>query len=386
MQKLIKQFRTEPRFRNLSILGVLLVGIILTVTLTQTVQNLTSKASQNPVALLLSPESLSLKKNEPLVVKLLLKTEGKNIMGVDTTISYDKSLLTLDSFNPTTEFSEEIINSLNEESGELRFVIVETGEKSHNDEVLELGTLTFTTKENGNAKIQLTSTQVVALGSNNEVSLASLPIGSYIIGDEITISDPTTFMPQGFQADLIPLSFKLTDSKGVVKNTFAPGEPIYTLISLTNQGSEQTKSESGYVMSHIYPDSPNEVAENAASGINMYLRNGLFSPNYTKEYGSFPTNENVAQYRGEKYFTNTDPGVHTARIFMNFDHWASEKNYENNQITTRYLIRQPIPEGTFCNATQTPARNSETNECWIFNNGCLAEGWKADQSCSSSIQ
>ncbi len=382
MEKLFTTLRFDKRLRNLILIGILLIGIILTISVINITQQLNSKASEDTSAILLSPNSQFVKKGDPFLVKVLFESKGKNIMGADITIKYDPALLSLESFESTREFTDVILRSIDEEKGEIRLVLAETEDKSHNEQILNLGALSFKANENGNANVAISNAQIVALGSNNEITLGELPQGIYTISE--TGNPPSSSDSLENSADLVPVSFQLTDAQGNVKDTFNPGEQIYTLITLTNKGTKQTLSDSGYVYSYIYPDSPTALEVNTTPTSNMYLRNGLFSPEYTKTYGSFPEASNIAQYRGDKFFTNNTVGIHTARLFMNYDHKATENNFDNNQLTVKYLIRKPTPEGKACASVITPARNLQTNECWSFTDSCLPDGWIQDVTCASS--
>lgn len=341
INQILTRIKSDNKVRNLIILGVLVIGIILTVVISQTVQQINSRASSNPSVILLSPKSQTVKKGEPLNIKILLETKGRNIMGADITLKYDSTLLALASFSATTDFTEEVVKNINDETGEIRFVIAETEDKAHSNEVIELGVLSFYAQENGDAKINLIKTQVVALGSNEEIPLSTLPEGSYTISETgVSIAPSQATTSKGEKADLLPLSFQLTDIQGNIKNIFKPGEKIYYLITFTNQGIEPTFSDVGYVFSRVYPNSPNLVEVNDTSQSNTFLRNGLFGVNFTKEYGSYPTHEHNAFYRGDKSFSSTTPGNYKARVFMNFDHKAREQNFENNQLTADYQIKE----------------------------------------------
>lgn len=340
MEKLIHKLKKDVGFRSMAILSVLIITAVITVLIARSTQETRSKASLSPSIIALSPQVLGTKKGHSTEIQILLTTQGRNIMGASMTLKYDPALLSINSFTPNKEFSETVLNSVNPTTGEIKFIILETQDKSHNSQTLSLGTLKLTAKENGITKINVVKSQIVALGTNTQIPLAALPSGTYTISDtteeEITPpADPNT----GKKADLVPLNFALTDKNGKVKNTFTPGEEIYPLITLTNQGTEQTNSSTEGVVTQIYANSPTPVTKGTVSSENIFLRNGLFSPNYTKEYGSTPTHTNTRFFRGQKFFTNTVPGTYTARVFMNYDNNALEANFANNQITTSYTIR-----------------------------------------------
>jgi len=57
---------------------------------------------------------------------------------------------------------------------------------------------------------------------------------------------------------------------------------------------------------------------------------------------------NTGAFEGQNSWTKSTLGTYTARVFVNYDHLALEKNYANNQATITYKI------GTVAQATPTP--------------------------------
>lgn len=148
-------------------------------------------------------------------------------------------------------------------------------------------------------------------------------------------------------ADLVVVSFKLTDEQGKEKTVFDPGEKIYPKVTHNNIGTKRVESASGYILSQIYDNQPAPAVTGQLSDVNVWMRNGRYSPNYIKTYAAYPGGLHSGFFKGSRYWVRYRPGTFTARSFINYDHGGIEDNYDNNQTTITYTIRnKPSPTPT----------------------------------------
>ena len=150
-------------------------------------------------------------------------------------------------------------------------------------------------------------------------------------------------LPSGSAADLVVSSFVLTDKNGKTKTTFAPNERIYVKYIIKNQGTDTAKNQytsSGMIWSQIYGDKSATVQTNAATDVNIYTKNG--SSSGSGKSASFASvGDGSSAFPGSKSFTVSKAGIYTARVFVNYDHLAIERDYTNNQATVKYTIMAP---------------------------------------------
>ncbi len=160
------------------------------------------------------------------------------------------------------------------------------------------------------------------------------------------------------EADLVVVNFSLTDRNGIVKTTFDPGERIYPKVTYNNIGSARILSESGYINSQIYDNQQTPAQQNQQSDVNVWMRNGRYGVQYIKTYEARPDGLNSAFYKGERYWIRNRSGTFTARVYLNYDHGGIETNFENNQRTVTYTIRNlPSPTPTK-KPTPTPTKTA----------------------------
>ena len=138
-------------------------------------------------------------------------------------------------------------------------------------------------------------------------------------------------------SDLTVTNLKLADANGISKSSFKVNEDIYIIVTSKNVGPDAYTS-SGRILSAFYSNMTTAAKNRQTSDVGITLNNGLFSKNYEKTYGSYPTHENSLAFRSTKSFKMTKPGEYTGRLFINSDNAALETNYTNNQTTVRYTI------------------------------------------------
>ncbi len=150
--------------------------------------------------------------------------------------------------------------------------------------------------------------------------------------------------PAADKGDLVVKKFVLTNSQGVEKTSFLPGEAIYPKVILANQGTATVVTPTGNTFTHFYSHAPTTVAKGSPSDVNVSLQNGQFTRGFEKEYGASNTGPNTSFYKGAKSWTKTQAGTYTARVYMNAFEHGEESTFANNQLTVTYTIAPSVTQ------------------------------------------
>jgi hypothetical protein len=146
------------------------------------------------------------------------------------------------------------------------------------------------------------------------------------------------------QGDLVVQDLSLFDQNGVKKGTadnpFFTTDDIFPYVTLKNQGLGAASSPDNHTYSRIYPNQPTTALVNLDSTVKM--TNGIFGSGsyYSYSCATGVTNKCGAFTQAQSWKVAT-PGTYTARAFINFDNQALETNYNNNQLTTSYVVTTP---------------------------------------------
>jgi len=159
-------------------------------------------------------------------------------------------------------------------------------------------------------------------------------------GDPLAPTPPAVNM-----GDLVVKRFVLTNSQGVEKTTFAPGEAIYPKVILANQGTATVDTPSNSTYTQFYSNAANTVAKGTASDVNVSLQNGEFAAGFEKEYGASGVGPNGSFYKNAKSWTKSQTGTFTARAYINYVEDGQESSFTNNQLTASYTVAStPVPQ------------------------------------------
>lgn len=169
---------SKKRIALLGILILIVLGIPLTILQLKKQQETRSKAGADTASVTLAPQTATASISQPFSVEVYLTT-NKAVTGADVTISFTKDLLSA-SFAPTRVFNDEIINTVDNTSGAIRYVAVDTAGNTPTG-AIHLGTITFTPISLGTATVNFRSIEVVATGMRELVLVDTKDTGSYSI-------------------------------------------------------------------------------------------------------------------------------------------------------------------------------------------------------------
>jgi hypothetical protein len=145
-------------------------------------------------------------------------------------------------------------------------------------------------------------------------------------------------------ADLQPLSLVTTKSNGAQKRVFDRNEAIYANVRISNANSTAATA----FKTQVYANQPSTVAVGTLSDITpsgMYISHSSLPGSSSAYFGSYAGGSNNSAYQGQKSWSvSASTGVLSARAYVNFDQSASETNYTNNQLATKYgVVVPPVP-------------------------------------------
>lgn len=127
-----------------------------------------------------SPQTATQAVNTPFDVTLTLNAGRNFISGLNIVVKYNKDVLRLVQFQPTNAFGVELIKSIDENTGTLRYAAVDT--QNAKTETIMLGTLKFVGKAAGTSDVTLQDMEVAGLGISTLLTPNITP-GSYTIGN-----------------------------------------------------------------------------------------------------------------------------------------------------------------------------------------------------------
>lgn len=198
----IKQFFTSPQYtkrRNTLLLLLLVVAIPLTVFIAQQQQELRQRAQQEPttppspsVTLSLSSPTVSLTPNETYPTSLSINSGSNRITGVDITLTFDPTLLSITGFTPTPLFNNELIKTVDNTNGALRYSAVDTVGNTPSGTAV-LGIITFKAGTNeGTSATNFQNIQITTLGQVEPISNINAIPSTFTIAMPTPTPIPTT--------------------------------------------------------------------------------------------------------------------------------------------------------------------------------------------------
>lgn len=132
-------------------------------------QELRQRAAGETVTPLLTPNSATKNVGEAFEAQLSLNASGNDITGVDVRLTTSKDVVEIVSFQPSPTFPNELIKTVDEQTGTLRYVAVNTTANPLTGTVL-VGTVTFRAKAQGTSPVTLLGdTQITALGHSGKL-------------------------------------------------------------------------------------------------------------------------------------------------------------------------------------------------------------------------
>lgn len=177
----------------------------------------------------------------------------------------------------------------------------------------------------------------------------------------------------GTGVDFIITDFHFTDSSGVAKTVFAPGELIYPSFTIGNTGNTASPG-ADTIANALWKNSPSPV-----SYPNGTFITGDLNPWMQTSLGSGQTlTFNYANQGNQSpfAFTNNTAGSYTARVLTNSYYTGNcsgcinESSYNNNQATATYTISQsvPLPTVTVSASPQSIGYGSTSTISWTSTN------------------
>jgi|GEM_PF-6184198 len=170
-------------------LAALLVGLLVTLELTQRRQIVQKKAVEATASLSLSPSSGSYNKGQQFAVNIFLDTGGKNVVGVDVSLNFDAEKLQATQVTPGNVFQGQIIFK-NEVSGNK--ILLSLGSFTPYSGSGVYGTIQFTGKAVGSAAVSFDpspSSKVSGQGTGD--ILGQVASSSYEITEAVSTPTPT---------------------------------------------------------------------------------------------------------------------------------------------------------------------------------------------------
>jgi len=162
-------------------LGFLLVALPVVIFLVNQQQIFRGRAAASPVNFLLVPPTATKQLNETFTVSVRLDTKTYNVSGVDMTLSFDKNILELQSFQPATStLADVLVNQPNNTTGTLRLLATKSTSNAATG-VLDIGTLTFRGKALGTSSVLFQNPLVTASGQDQYIPTVGNTTGQYTI-------------------------------------------------------------------------------------------------------------------------------------------------------------------------------------------------------------
>ncbi len=117
-----------------------------------------NRSSTGSVGFTLSPISTTKKVGDTLDIDVMLNSGSNNVSFVDLTLSFDKNILSLAGFTPSTILNTPILSDKSQ-NGSFRYVV---GNNSNNKVTgqIKVGTAHFLAKNSGNVLVTLVPTEV----------------------------------------------------------------------------------------------------------------------------------------------------------------------------------------------------------------------------------
>ncbi len=165
----------------------------------------------NKVSFQFNPPADSKQVGNSFDVGVGLNTGSNNVSFVDFTISYDKNLLNMDSFSPTTTLNTVVTNGPpNNDTGTFHFVAGNNSNNPVTGSNINLGIIHFKAKANGTAQVKLDSKELTVRNNGSPTDIAADGAsGVYTIQ-----AGPTPPPPSSPPVQVFTVSYKLAETIG----------------------------------------------------------------------------------------------------------------------------------------------------------------------------
>lgn len=171
------------------VLGVL--GIIATVFQVQKQQETRTRATEEGLlTLLFSPESVTIRVEQDLPVKLALDAKNYNITGIDVTFVFDRNVFEVARIEKAATFDTAIFEDINNSEGKLRLAYVNISNKTITGGI-DIGTIVLRGKAEGESNLRVVTAQVTAQGINESLKTGSVS-GTYKVDSSATSTPAQT--------------------------------------------------------------------------------------------------------------------------------------------------------------------------------------------------
>ena len=155
----MKQFFSK--YLSLIVIGVILVAIPLTVYLANQTQIFRPRAAGEAVTLNLSPSTATKQVGESFDVAVLINTQTNNVSFVDLNLTFNKDLLQMSSFTPSSVFNTIVTNGpANNTNGTFHYTAGNNTTSVVTGSSVNIGTIRFTGRAVGVAQVGLTGIEV----------------------------------------------------------------------------------------------------------------------------------------------------------------------------------------------------------------------------------
>ena len=187
--ELKKSWKKTHAWSKLFILLLIISALSITVIFIQNQQDIRQRASETSgAALTLSPTTANIAPGATVTSDLGLAAGSNQISGVDITVTFDKNILEIISFTPTDVLNNQLINTIDNVAGTLRYSAVDTVTSPPTGSST-LGTITFKAKNAGNSTVNFQNIQITAINST-----AALPTTGNVTAT-YTVAVPATPTP-----------------------------------------------------------------------------------------------------------------------------------------------------------------------------------------------
>lgn len=308
---------------------IIVIAVPLTISQLKKQQEIRSRATgTTPVSFKLSPEALSKTIGENFDVQLSIDAQTNDISAIDITINFNKDLLELISFRPTTVFNTQVMNNPNNQAGLFRYVALNTTSSQITGSSINLGTISFKTKTAGAGTVNFQNTQVTGSGQSAILLTNNNSTGIYTIGDLIpTPTEIPTSIP-------LPTSTPVPTETPVPTNTPAPTitpEPTATIVPTPTADPNGTYlaftlnlKGVGGIGENTNPKHPQKQLQVEATDTNGQVFTGTGTITFDSQTNNFKGNINMGdnfpegaytvKIKTDKYLKKLIPGIQNITI------------------------------------------------------------------------
>ena len=209
------------------ILSLLLISLLAVLRLTQRPQIIEKEAVETPASLSLSPSSGTFNKDGQFAINIFLNTGGKNVVGVDVSLSFDSEKLQVQEVQPGSLFESQIVFK-NEVNGSK--ILLSLGSFSPYNGSGNYGTIQFLAKTLGTASVAFDPSPQTKV--SEEETAANL-LGQVANGTYEIIETAAEATPTPTQEATAPTSTPVPTATSIPTNTPIPTQTLTSTPSPT---------------------------------------------------------------------------------------------------------------------------------------------------------